>query len=75
MCPGNDCPIKNKCYRYRAVQDLAQPYFQDIPFDFKNNQCNGFKDIDKTSGPVRHLDDKSWDVIVAKDRSKSNENK
>jgi hypothetical protein len=68
MCPGGECPIKNRCYRYRAIHDLAQPYFRDIPYDFVKNECQGFKDINKTSAPVRKIDDESWDLIVAKDR-------
>lgn len=68
MCPGDQCPIKNQCYRYRALPDITQPYFQYIPFDFENHECAGFKDINETSAPIRHLDDKSWDLIVAKDR-------
>tara|TARA_R110002167_G_scaffold82498_5_gene225108 strand:+ start:2917 stop:3159 length:243 start_codon:yes stop_codon:yes gene_type:complete len=75
MCPGDECPIKNKCYRYRAVQELAQPYFRDIPFNFEKHECQGFKDINETSASVRNIDDKSWDLIVASDREKSNENK
>jgi len=65
MCPGDECPIKSQCNRYRAVPNLAQPYFQEIPFDFKKNECAGFKDIDKTSAEIRKTDDHSWDVIVS----------
>jgi hypothetical protein len=75
MCPGDDCSIKNCCYRYRAVPDLAQHYFQEIPFDFKKNECAGFKSFDKTSAPIRKIDDQSWDVIVKYHRKQFNDKK
>ncbi len=65
MCQGDDCPLKNQCYRYRAVPDLAQPYLSDLPYDFEKQVCKGFKDVVKTSAPIRQLNDDSWDVIVS----------
>jgi hypothetical protein len=73
MCPGDECPIKNQCHRYRAVRDLAQPYSTNIPFDFEKQECNGFRDINETSAPVRQIDDKSWDLIVANGRKSTGE--
>jgi hypothetical protein len=75
MCPGDECPIKNQCYRYRAVQDLAQSYFRDIPYNFVKNGCKGFKVINETSAQIRQLNDQSWNIIIANDRKKLSENK
>lgn len=43
MCSGNNCPIKEDCYRYTA---LANPYWQSFfttaPFNESTNQCSEF---------------------------------
>jgi len=45
MCSGSECPIKNNCYRHRAVSNLAQPYFLYVPFNAETQTCKGFKNI------------------------------
>lgn len=30
-CDGRDCPYKEHCRRYKAVEDLWQPYFVGSP--------------------------------------------
>lgn len=38
MCPGTDCPHKEKCYRYTATpDDLWQSYFVSSPI--KDGKC------------------------------------
>ncbi len=38
MCPGGDCPVKDKCYRYTAnANELYQMYFVDPPY--KDGKC------------------------------------
>ena len=38
MCTGGNCPIKNECYRYRAVPSeyrqsyMNPPYNKEVPF-------------------------------------------
>lgn len=63
MCKGKNCPVKELCYRYRAPQDLVQPYFQ-APFDHKKQRCNAFKVIGLV--PVMSLEDaeKYWSQYV-----------
>lgn len=41
MCHGNDCPLKNKCYRYTAY---ASPYWQSIftEIHYKDGKCKHF---------------------------------
>lgn len=43
MCHGNDCPLKNKCYRYTAY---ASPYWQSIftEIHYKDGKCKYFWD-------------------------------
>jgi hypothetical protein len=41
-CLGKDCPLKDKCYRYLAVDGGWQSYFTEIPFDNETNNCKYF---------------------------------
>ena len=36
-CKGNDCPLKDKCYRYNATPSDYQSYFQYPPYKVVNN--------------------------------------
>ena len=41
MCPGDGCPLKNECYRYRAKKaHYDQLYFRDVPND--GRKCEYF---------------------------------
>ena len=33
MCEGGDCPLKDKCYRHRAIPCQLQSYFSEVPWD------------------------------------------
>ena len=37
MCPGTDCPHKEKCYRYTANPIEYQSYFMEAPI--KQGKC------------------------------------
>lgn len=40
MCQGKECPLKDKCYRYKAKPDEYQSYFGEPPF--KDGKCDHF---------------------------------
>lgn len=43
MCKGNDCPLKESCYRYTAIADeLAQSYFMNPPYKEEENKCDHY---------------------------------
>ena len=45
MCKGDNCPIKDQCYRYRAVPAKHwQTYFIEPPM--KEGKCEQFWKID-----------------------------
>ncbi len=33
MCVGNDCPLKETCYRYKAKPCEYQTYFMNPPYE------------------------------------------
>ena len=55
MCSGGGCPLKDKCYRYRAKPtEFRQSYFGTPPF--KGEECEYFDPADAWSdGYLRSL--------------------
>ena len=45
MCEGNKCPLKDKCYRYRAISSQRQSWFMEIPYDKDKKSCGSYWDI------------------------------
>lgn len=44
MCFGGECPLKMKCYRYRAIpSEFRQAYFYDPPYE--GEKCEHFHEI------------------------------
>lgn len=49
MCSGGDCPLKETCYRYKAIpNELRQSFFSHPPY--KGNECDHY---DKVYDKVR----------------------
>lgn len=40
MCTGENCPVKNKCYRHTASPNVRQAYFLFPPF--REGKCEMF---------------------------------
>ena len=47
-CKGDNCPMKENCYRYKAIEGICQTYFIDIPLE-KDNTCEYYWPIIKES--------------------------
>ena len=45
MCEGKECPMKNKCYRHRAIPNTYQHFFIEPPF--KEGECEEFWPLEK----------------------------
>ncbi len=45
MCPGGACPLRQRCFRYRAVPDERQEWFGAVPFDEEAAACALFWDV------------------------------
>ncbi len=39
-CSGKDCPLKDNCKRYKAIDGMWQSYFTEVPF--KDGKCEMF---------------------------------
>ena len=44
-CDGNDCPLKEDCFRFKVKPDEYQSYFVGIPF--KDGKCEYFMKLFK----------------------------
>ncbi|OUL30553.1 hypothetical protein BV378_03445 [Nostoc sp. RF31YmG] len=42
MCPGQNCPIKQDCYRFTAEILGRQDFFGTDPYSFTTNSCDYF---------------------------------
>ena len=43
MCKGDDCPLKENCYRCTATpDDLWQSYFINPPYDEEKKECDHY---------------------------------
>lgn len=40
MCEGINCPIREKCFRFRAKTNLVQHYFLKTPYEYSH--CDKF---------------------------------
>ena len=45
MCHGGTCPLRQRCYRYRAIGEGRQTYFGSLPFDAARGTCDQLWDI------------------------------
>lgn len=48
MCPGNGCPLKETCYRYKAKPSQYQSFFAELPpWDYDKDECTRYWEIEK----------------------------
>jgi len=40
-CEGTDCPLKESCYRYTAIDsEYLQSYFMKAPYNKEEDKCD-----------------------------------
>ena len=39
MCSGVECPLKETCYRYKAVPGFMQSHFAEVPYNSDEQKC------------------------------------
>jgi len=43
MCPGDNCPLKENCYRFTAkASEYHQSYFMEAPYDHGMKDCEHY---------------------------------
>lgn len=49
MCEGTGCPLKEKCYRHKAMPGLRQSYFMIVPYDHKKKSCDYYWSLEEAT--------------------------
>ena len=39
-CTGENCPFKDRCFRFSCPKSEDQSYFAEVPYDEKSQSCN-----------------------------------
>lgn len=47
LCPGGDCPLRSRCYRFRAVAYGRQDSFGAPPWSAATGTCDSFFDVER----------------------------
>jgi len=47
MCPGDNCPKKRECYRYRAVPSPLNQAYGETPSNAADGTCEEFLPLRK----------------------------
>lgn len=45
LCPGDGCPNKNRCLRFRTRPLGREDFFAAPPYDRRTGECDAFHDI------------------------------
>jgi hypothetical protein len=40
MCKGNKCPLRETCYRYKAVANVPIQSYIDSPYNVREDKCD-----------------------------------
>ncbi len=51
-CPGENCPLKEKCYRFTRAPDLYQNYLIKVPYNTETQKCDLFLQLPKNTGNI-----------------------
>jgi hypothetical protein len=65
MCPGDGCPLKNQCYRFRAVAHGRQDYFGRLPYDAASGTCAELWDIARLAPTEARIREKAYHLWIA----------
>jgi hypothetical protein len=44
-CTGDECPLKETCYRYTAKESRYQSFFANVPYDNAKKECEEYLKI------------------------------
>ena len=64
MCPGQGCPLRNRCYRFRAQAFGRQDYFGRLPFDAATGQCDEFWDLARLAPSKAQISERAYHLWV-----------
>ena len=64
MCPGQGCPLNNRCYRFRAATHGRQDYFGRLPYDAASGRCDEFWDLARLAPTEPQIREKAYHLWI-----------
>jgi hypothetical protein len=65
MCSGHGCPLKNQCYRFRALTYGRQDYFGRPPYDAATERCADLWDLARLAPTEAQIRAKAYHLWIA----------
>lgn len=62
MCPGEGCPLRDRCYRARAVPLARQDWLGSAPYNATTNRCELFWDLDSLAPNETSIRDRAYAI-------------
>lgn len=62
MCPGKGCPLKEICFRHRAVPVGRQDWLSAPPYRVETGKCSWFWDIQKEMPTTESIRRRAYDI-------------
>lgn len=55
FCPGVDCPLRDRCWRFRAERPARFDSFGHSPFNPTTGTCDAYWEVDDEASPDKPL--------------------
>lgn len=68
FCPGTDCPLRERCWRFRAARPARFDSFGSSPFDAATGACESFWDLAEVAPTAEAIRDRAYHRWVAEGR-------
>ena len=65
MCAGQGCPLRNQCYRFRALAYGRQDYFGRLPYDAASGRCDQLWDLARLAPTEAQIREKAYHLWIA----------
>jgi DUF2934 family protein len=65
MCSGHGCPLKNRCYRFRALTHGRQDYFGRPPYDAASGRCADLWDLAGLAPTEARIRERAYHLWIA----------
>ncbi len=62
MCPGEGCPLRDRCYRARAVPLARQDWLGSAPYNSTTNRCELFWDLSSLAPNEATIRDRAYAI-------------
>lgn len=68
QCPGVGCPLRERCYRFRAIPVARQDWFGRAPYDPATDRCDHFWDLADLAPTEANVRDRAYALWMREGR-------